>query len=135
MRTAGWFGWTMLAPGLRRGKTMHATAKAVALLTLVLLAGVGCQDEIGPDPASPLRDAIPGLLVSNAVPVAGSTACVSIRPGSLPQGLTATIAGPGGGEPRTVPVVAGGLDPVPVPAAAGDVISIAVDTGGTEPVR
>jgi hypothetical protein len=52
---------------------------------------------------------------------------VSMLPGTIPEGLVATITNVGRGIVVTTPVVSGGFDPVVVPAGEGDSIRIRVD--------
>jgi dipeptidyl aminopeptidase/acylaminoacyl peptidase len=64
-----------------------------------------------------------------------SVTYVSLLPGTFPTGRTAEISNRRIGSSITVGVLGGGLDPVAVPAEAGDTLAFAVDTGGTAAVR
>jgi Big-like domain-containing protein len=97
----------------------------------------GCSDNMGPPPPiSPLPTgafvSAPLLPASPAAPVvaAGTSATevtyVSLAPGTAPDGRLAVIRNTTTGDTLSVPVGAGGFDPVAVPAAAGDTLDIAV---------
>ena len=53
---------------------------------------------------------------------------VSLPPDSIPIGVSATITNRRTGGSVTTPIVAGGFDPVAIPAVTGDTIAITVQT-------
>jgi alpha-tubulin suppressor-like RCC1 family protein len=59
-----------------------------------------------------------------------NVAYISLEPQTAPAGATAVITNVRTGVNVTTPMVDGGIDPVPVPAAAGDSITITVKTTG-----
>jgi TolB protein len=61
----------------------------------------------------------------------GEVAYVSVTPGSFPEADSARLRNLATEFSRTDPMVDGGLDPVPVPAAVGDTIEISILQGGT----
>ena len=73
-----------------------------------------------------------GLTVSDAVP-GSNVAYVSLAPGSVPDGLTATIRSLDGGRPVTTAVTDGGFDPVAVPVQGGTAVLVTItqETGPT----
>lgn len=89
----------------------------------------GCSSESGPvSPGGPSPSSTP-VLVSNAVPVA-QPAYVSLPPGSVPGGTSATILNVQTGSSIVVAMRDGGFDPVPVDAIAGDSMVIEVEVEG-----
>ena len=60
----------------------------------------------------------------------GELAYVSLPPGAVPTGVTATIRNQRTGSMVTVPVIGGGFDPVAVAATAGDVVEIEIRGAG-----
>lgn len=60
-----------------------------------------------------------------------SVVYVSLKPGTVARGLRVEIRNVATGSTRTDPLVAGGLDPVPVPAGVGDTLKLTVtDSAG-----
>jgi hypothetical protein len=57
-----------------------------------------------------------------------NVAYISLRPQTYPAGASARISNLRSGATVTTPMVDGGLDPVPLPASAGDGVSIEVET-------
>ena len=124
---------------IRRRRT-----SVTARLALALLAGVGgCGDSTGID-----DDDVPGLaalVVSDpvvpAVPagqaalLASSVTYVSFPPGTIPNGVSATISNPRTGAALTVELFGGGLDPVPIAGEAADTLRFSIDTGGVDRLR
>lgn len=124
----------MISDRLRR-----RMAIAVAAATVALVWSGGCGDGIGPTTQS-----ADSVIVSNPVPIvvaAGFSASVrgatvnaadedlvyvSLAPGTIPDGLLATVRKLGATNTVEASIVAGGLDPVPVIASAGDDIEIVV---------
>src|SRR5664279_4048249 len=92
---------------------------AVWLLAAALLAVVAACTETTHTPATP-RNALPSLLVSAPVPgpplpggnVQGTFAFVSLSPGTVANGDSATVRDAATGTTVTVPVIDGGFDPV-----------------------
>lgn len=73
----------------------------------------------------------------NGTPPFGSSPAVvylSLPPDAIPNGVTATISDRRAGGVVTVPIVAGGFDPVPLPAAGGDTLAVTVDIGNVAPL-
>jgi Tol biopolymer transport system component len=111
--------------------------RSITLFTLALFAWAACSD--GPSgPELPTGDALSPVILSNSVglgtaPAFGAggnggsvaLAFVSLPPGSVPGAASVLIrnATAGGGS-KTVPVVDGGFDPVPIAAAAGDLLEL-----------
>jgi Tol biopolymer transport system component len=120
---------------------MRRIAAVGSISLVVLLAWVtGCVDFSGPKrtPASssPLfivSKPVSGTLsasASAAFSLAGSagvgTVYVSLRPGTAPSGVAATIYNRSRGSAGVAFLFAGGFDPVPVVAAAGDTLELDV---------
>jgi hypothetical protein len=119
------------------------------IAALVAVVTASCRDETapevptgpdptGPDPTGPGPTG-PGpaarFIVSNpAATTIDPSVYVSIRPGTFPHGLAATITNARTAERRTDSLVAGGLDPVPIGAVVGDTIEVVVDASGAQPV-
>ena len=109
---------------------------------LVCVAALGCGDGEGPGPGSgsdpEARLDLPALILSNpsvsrGPASAGSRAALadpvvyaSLPPGSVPDGDLALFTNMTTGAGATVVVVAGGFDPVPVPASAGDSLQLRI---------
>jgi TolB protein len=93
------------------------------LLLLLTTLGAACSDgPAGPRPPldNPGQGELSALVVSEAVAPAG--ALVSLPVGTLSDVVSVRIRNltSGGAAPPVVPIVDGGFDPAPVPAAAGD---------------
>src|SRR5687767_272359 len=58
--------------------------------------------------------------------VEGDVAYISLQPETNPAGVTAVISNQRLGASVSAPMLDGGLDPVPLPAAAGDSVSIEI---------
>jgi Big-like domain-containing protein len=98
----------------------------------------GCSDNMGPPPppppppptgtfvSEPLPPASPAVPVVAAGTSATEVTYVSLAPGTAPGGRLAAIRNTRTGDTLSVPVGAGGFDPVAVPAATGDTLDIAV---------
>ena len=115
----------------------RTTALCFAFGAIVAL--YSCHDQ-GPPPPPPPPP--PGASVSGPLPpptpvarsvqasLAGTTATevayVSLAPQTAPGGLLALIVNNRTGDTLSVPVGAGGFDPVAVPAVAGDTVDITV---------
>ncbi|HYC30886.1 MAG TPA: Ig-like domain-containing protein [Gemmatimonadales bacterium] len=110
---------------------------------LALLAGVGgCSDSTDPGRGSEGPSAV---LVSDPFTASVSEApgahlvlpvtYVSFPPGTIPGGVSATISNPRTQAALRVELVAGGMDPVPVAADAGDTLTFVIDTGSVELMR
>ena len=63
----------------------------------------------------------------------GQVAYISLSPGTVPNGVTATIRNRDTGIGLTVAIIDGGFDPVPIAAVAGDVLDIEIRQAGTAP--
>ena len=115
---------------------------AVAILALVWLGGCG----EGTGPGVQTADSV---IVSNPVPVAAAAGFraslqsgtvdaanedlvfVALEPGTVPAGQVATVRKVGATNTVTASIIAGGLDPVPVMANAGDSVEIVVTGAGS----
>jgi alpha-tubulin suppressor-like RCC1 family protein len=119
----------------------------VSTVSAVLLWTNGCSN-IPSEPASNSSDSIPGLIVSSSVRGAGGvggfaaasrgaaeagsgTVFVSLPPGSVAEGLQATIRDQVTGATVTVPVLDGGFDPVAVAGNIGDTLKVDVMRTGS----
>ncbi len=123
------------------------SALAIALAVVAALAWLGaCSDNAsGPDCCSPppqglmLSDPVLGAVAARAgAPLAlaggaGDVTYVSLPPGTVPGGSSASIRRVGAIDSVQTQVYEGGFDPVPVAAQVGDSISIRVTDaeGGT----
>lgn len=110
-------------------------------LAVAAQASLACGDGVAPD-GHPHGEAI----VSNPVAAAAAgvehtaalalpVAYVSFAPGTYPRGEQAVISNRRSAVRLTVTLISGGLDPVAIPAEAGDSLAFAVDTGGTVPLE
>ena len=75
----------------------------------------------------------PNIKASRSVSIstdAASVAYISLEPQTAPTGTTAVITNVRTGASVTTPMVDGGIDPVPLPASAGDSVEIAIKTIG-----
>lgn len=114
---------------------------SVCLVGCAIVWFTGCHDSVGPpppppppptgafvsDPRPPLAAVAPSAAQRAVGTAATAVAYVSLAPGTAPGGRLATIRNTRTGETVSVGVGAGGFDPVPVPAVAGDSLDIAVD--------
>ena len=100
-------------------------------LLLAILAG--CEDGTAPSPSDP-GGASPSAIISDSALLDASVAYVSFPPGSFPVGSRVTIRNRRTAASLGTGTVGGGLDPVPVPAVAGDLLAFAVDTGGAQAI-
>jgi hypothetical protein len=121
-----------LAATMRR---LHLAAASVAAAILAL----ACSETQGPSQtpihpgafivSSPVQALEPAVTVRSAGATFEPTVVyVSLPPGSIPKGFTATIRDLRTGSSVTAQVVNGGFDPVALPAVEGDTIAIAVQT-------
>ena len=109
-----------------------------------LMAGAGsCSDSTGP---RNVEDAGPAaLVISDPVPASPAetgaalfavpVTYVSFPPGTIPGGVSATISNASTDATRTVPLVAGGLDPIAIAAETGDTLRFVIDTGSIDLMR
>jgi Tol biopolymer transport system component len=121
-----------------RESTMRRRRTRLAVVLILSLSGVACSDRLAApihEPKLPDAGPLPELSVSDArgrsVAGEGTSAAsvqlayVALPPGSLPTVETARIRNLAGSAPGvTVPVIEGGFDPVPIPAAAGDQLEL-----------
>jgi len=126
---------------------LHGRVRLLAAgLLLALVAGSGsCGDGLapggGPDGETPVAmvsnpvTANAPAATASAALLAPAVAYVSLVPGTYPTGVSATISNRRTGAGLRVGLVAGGLDPVPIAAEAGDTLAFAIDTGGVQPAR
>jgi Tol biopolymer transport system component len=124
----------------------HKRLAAAGLLCAVLGGTGSCGDSVGVDghddtgPAAlivsdPLTPSAPTAPSALAASVALSVTYVSLPPGTIPNGVAATISNRRTSAGLTVALVDGGLDPVPIAAEAGDTLAFAVDLGASAPER
>lgn len=102
---------------------------------LVLVLVMGCSDHPAPNEPVPPLPATP-FLVSNPVVIAGGArvAYLSLRPGTFGAGAVVTLHSPRGAD-TSVALPGGGMDPVALPASAGDTLDAAVDGPGMSAPR
>ncbi len=105
-------------------------------LALLAQAAIGCSDGVGPDEPTPGKAIVSNPVATSAAVEQGAAlalpvAYVSFAPGTYPRGKQAVIGNRRGSVRLTVALISGGLDPVAIPAEAGDSLAFAVDTGGT----
>src|SRR5215208_4308563 len=86
------------------------------------LSAVILSDPVG----QPGTAAATALGVSRAAGAPGDVAYLSLPPRAVPGGARATIRRKGASLEITAALVDGGLDPTPVPAAAGDTVELVV---------
>lgn len=75
----------------------------------------------------------PSVKASRSVSIAvddNNVAYISLQPQTAPTGVIAVITNARLGVSVTTPMVDGGIDPVPLPAAAGDSVKIEIKTAG-----
>src|SRR5689334_511696 len=115
--------------GIGAKRLGRAAGAGTGLLVACLVGAVACGDQVGPgDRVTAVS--IPGLMVSQpvhpqaAMGLAGSASSpgggvvyVSLAPGSVSGGVTATIRAPLDSQAVTVAVVDGGFDPVGLTAS------------------
>jgi alpha-tubulin suppressor-like RCC1 family protein len=113
-------------------------AKKTMSLTVAGVLALGCSDGQGPMVEQPLPPT--PFVVSSPVPAPPSAASgvarfesaasivvyISLPPGNVPGGRTATIRDERVGSSATVTIVDGGFDPVPLAANVGDTLAITV---------
>lgn len=114
------------------------------------MGAVACSDSVAPPPApsapasfvalvsDPAPSRSPGGsyardIVFSAHDVGGTVAYVSLHPGTVPRGNTLSIKNLRTAQVVMSRLIAGGADPVPIPAAVGDTLElIATDSAGVE---
>lgn len=84
------------------------------------------------DPVSSSASAVSGSTRSLRAFSGSDVVYVSLVPGTIPNGELAVIRNRGTGSAVVAAMVAGGLDPVPVVAAAGDTLDINVRVAGSD---
>ena len=134
-----------LSRPLAKGAIMARPARAAAWICAGILA-VACSGTDAPtSPTVPQSSAfvasspqLSGSAASNhgatAATGPGDVVYVSLPPGSIPNAGAITIRVEPGGALVNANAVDGGLDPVAVPAAAGDTLYIEVQVPGKSPV-
>ena len=132
--------------------TLRRLLAAACLAVGAVVWDSGCRDNVGPPaPFVPPPPPPPGAIVSDPLPPASPAArrgtfsvsgasgsgitYVSLTPGTAPGGLLAQIRNTRTGDNLSVPVGAGGFDPVAMPASAGDTLDITVTLSGGENPR
>ncbi len=114
-----------------RSERWLAFAEVAWAVGLMIWAG-GCglgSENLGPDgPERPLSLVRVSNPSASAEPV-----FVSLPPGSVPGGTSATIRNIQTGTSMTVPMMDGGFDPVPFDAIAGDSLEVQIELGGGAP--
>ena len=111
----------------------HALRVRAPRIVAIAFAMTACasQDQPvvpGPPAPSPLSSAPFVVAPAASVVTAEQDVYVSLPPDSIPAGVTATITNRRTGASAIIAIVAGGFDPVAIPAAAGDSITITVQT-------
>ena len=133
---------------------MTRRAVAHSALAALLVLAAACSDNTGPATGGNApRDSLGGLIVSHPVGgpggasgsarglrssplVSGSVVYVSLVPGTVPDGMQATIQDQENGQVVTTAVVGGGFDPVAIAASVGDTLAVEITRSGSEgPVR
>jgi hypothetical protein len=123
---------------------------AVASMTSAVACSTdtaGLDESTAQEPVLILSDtaaSVAGVVVSTAIAShsavvtaasasadADQVAYISLPPGTLPSGVTATIRNRVTGIGLTVTIIDGGFDPVPIAAVAGDVLDIEVRLAGS----
>lgn len=113
--------------------------------TLVLLMCIGLTACRATEPVTEPMESQSPFLISNPVanptvravqPSAGSSSAaglvyVSLPAGTIPDGLDATILNQRTGDSVVVGMINGGLDPTPIPGAAGDTLDIIISLSGS----
>ncbi|MEP6591009.1 MAG: Ig-like domain-containing protein [Gemmatimonadota bacterium] len=104
---------------------------------LVCLALAACSTGVGPDegttpgntPATVFAAAIVSEPVAAAVVSPASTSNMvyaSLPPGTVSEGVSLTIVNHRNGARASAPIIAGGVDPVAIPASTGDTLGFTV---------
>ncbi len=121
-------------------RVLKGTSLVRAAIGIIITAGLAlaCSDSQGPTGPGPSP-----FLVSSPVPDPSTTASkvvasllnpavvyVSLPPGAIPNGVTATIRDLQTGSSVTAAIVNGGFDPVALPALTGDTLAFAVQAAG-----
>jgi hypothetical protein len=133
-----------MTPSTIRSSRLTWGVGCLAAATVLALA---CSDSTAPTTSGKTPPPTP-FVVSSPVPVTAPTVrdvlvspgtstvvYVSLPPGAMPKGRTATIRDPRLGSTVSAAFVNGGFDPVALPAAAGDNLVLSVlDSGATVPV-
>ncbi len=122
---------------------LRAATRAIgwAFTFAMLAVATACTDSSGPSAPQPngltalvTSPPVPGTLSANAA-VSGTLGYVSLRPGGVPNGLSATIRIGAQGVPTEAAVVEGGFDPVGLAASAGDTAFVVITrANGAPPV-
>ncbi len=127
-------------------RTMNRRSLACGVVGLITAVGLalGCSDSQGPadtgktPPRSPFLVSSPvqspwsaSAGVARSASGAEMVVFVSLSPGTLAQGRVATIKNPRLGGTLTTAFLDGGFDPVPVPAAVGDTLTVEVQNNGS----
>ena len=105
---------------------------AASLISALAASGVACSDRTAPDPVVTVEPV--GVVVSAAMqaPVVstsvGEVAYVSIAPQTYPDAVSFEIVNRAGGAVQSFAATDGGLDPVAIPAHAGDIVNVTVRT-------
>jgi alpha-tubulin suppressor-like RCC1 family protein len=132
-------------------RTMHGKRLGRAAIATILVVGLAlaCSDTPGPTDNGTTVPPAGAFLVSSPVPDPSASAAgvatsrrtlllldpsvvyVSLPPGSIPDGVSATIQDLRIGSGVTAYLVDGGFDPVALSAIAGDTLTMAVHTTGS----
>jgi alpha-tubulin suppressor-like RCC1 family protein len=126
-----------------RGEGLVHTASGIIIVASLALA---CSDAEGPsqppitpaafivsNPVQPLEPAVTGA--STGATFEPTVVYISLPPGAIPNGVTATIRNLRTGTSVTAQLVNGGFDPVTLPAVEGDTIAIDVQRIGASPLK
>lgn len=116
---------------------MHRIIRSLSPLSFGMFALMaGCSEASGPS-ARPVNQ-LPSLIVSSlesqsagaSADVVGGTGWVSLPPGSVPDGQSATIRYGRSGVNVVVALVDGGFDPVAISASVGDTVFVDITQSG-----
>jgi hypothetical protein len=95
-----------------------------------LVAGLYASAPVAGGYISLDRIAASGSTASGSAAASAEVSWVSLVPGTVPDGTTATIVNRRTAQRITAAIVGGGFDPQPIPASLGDTIQISVSRAG-----
>jgi hypothetical protein len=116
---------------------MHRSIRSLSPLILGMFALMsGCSESSGPS-ARPVNQ-LPSLIVSSlqnqsggaSADVVGGIGWVSLPPGSVPDGQSASIRSGRSGTSLVVSLVDGGFDPIAISATVGDSVFVDITRSG-----
>jgi hypothetical protein len=95
-----------------------------------LLAGLYASGPVASASLSPDRIGANGSAASRSAAASAEVSWVSLVPGTVPDGTSATIVNRRTAQRITVTTVDGGFDPLPIPASLGDTVEVSVSRPG-----